>query len=458
MTKPLDLAQIDRPTPRYQRILDRDGDRVPEVLRIDTNPIPRTDPIDFARYTSPEFFAREMEKMWPKVWQFACRDEHVPKPGDYYVYEIGRNSLIIIRSDDGSLKAYHNSCLHRGTKLKPADGCGRSKSIECPYHGWTWSLDGELIQVPCSWDFPHLDRAAMALPQARVDSWNGLIFVNLSDEGPSLLEYLEVIPDHFKNWGMQDWYVSVHARKELPCNWKAAQDAFIEGYHTNKVHPQCVSTAGDINAQHDIFGDHVSRDLVALGVSSPSMQTPPGEQEILNMMLMGDGSILGGRPKLEAGETARSVMARNMRETLKAQCELDLSGYCNAEIIDSIKYTLFPNLFIFAGISVRILYVYRPLGNDPDRSIFDILFMRPIPKNGERPEPAEIVTVSESGSYRDVPGMDPGFGELFDQDTNILRRQRDGMHASKRGRGVYSAYMESRLRHIQHTLDKYLSA
>ena len=456
MSDAVERSAVMRPAPSYQQILDRDGDRVPDVLRLDCNPIPSVAPIALERYTSQAFFDREMEKMWGKVWQFACRDEHVASPGDYHVYEIGRRSVIITRAEDGGLRAYHNSCLHRGTKLK--EGSGWSKAIQCPYHGWTWSLDGALETVPCAWDFPHLDKGAMNLPGVRVESWNGMVFINLSEEGPSLREYLEVLPDHFARWDMTDWYVSVHARKELPCNWKAAQDAFIEGYHTNLVHPQCVGTAGDINAQHDIFGDHVSRDIVALGVSSPSLPEPLPEQAILDMMLMGDGSVIGGRPVLADGETARSMMARTVRATMAEQFGMDLSQLSNAEVIDSIKYTLFPNLFIFAGISVRVLYVYRPIGNDPDRCTFDILFLRPVPPGGERPDPAEVVVVSEDGSYADVPGMDPGFGQLFDQDTNILRLQRAGMHASKAGVGVYSAYLESRLRHIQHTLDKYLDA
>ena len=426
MTSSISLSEINRPEPTYQMILDRDGGRVPDVLRIDENPLPPLDPIAFERYTSQAFADLEMARMWGRVWQFACRDEHVANTGDFHVHEVGRNSVIIVRDEAGGLRAYHNSCLHRGTKLK--EGTGWSPAINCPYHGWTWSLEGDLVNVPCAWDFPHLDKAKMGLP------------------------------DHFSNWDMTDWYVSVHARKELPCNWKAAQDAFIEGYHTNLVHPQCVGTAGDINAQHDIFGDHVSRDIVALGVSSPSLPQPLPEQEIADMMLMGDGAVIGGRPVLEPGETARSMMARTIRATMAEQFGLHLDGLSNAEVIDSIKYTLFPNLFIFAGISVRVLYVYRPIGNDPDRCTFDILFLRPVPAGGERPAPAEVVAVGEHESYIDVPGMDPGFGELFDQDTNILRLQRAGMHASKVGAGVYSAYLESRLRHIQHTLEKYLQS
>ncbi|WP_156680912.1 aromatic ring-hydroxylating oxygenase subunit alpha [Sphingomonas profundi] len=446
-----------RPTPTYQDIMRSDGGRIADVLALDVNPKQAGGRVSFDRYTSQTFFDREMEKMWGKVWQFACRDEHVPEIGDYYVYDIGRSSIIVVRTADG-LRAYYNSCLHRGTKLKESASSGCSAVIQCPYHGWTWGLDGTLLDVPCPWEFPHVDTSAMPLPKARVESWNSLIFVNLSDEGPGLHEYLQVLPDHFHAWTFDDWYVAVHAQKELGCNWKAAQDAFIEAYHTGMVHPQCVGTSGDINSQHDIFSDHVSRDLVALGVPSPSLPVPPSEQDILDQMLMGDSGILdGGRPTLVEGETARSVMARNMRATMD-RLGVDTSGATTAELIDSIKYTVFPNLFIFAGFSLRVLYVYRPLGMDPDRCTFDILFMRPVPKDGTRPAPAEPVRVTEGESYAAVPGMDPGFATLFDQDTRIMRLQREGMHASKVGYGTYSTYLESRLRHIHDVIDRYLAA
>ena len=457
ITKSPTLAELDLPKPSYQEVLDRDGDSVPDVLRTQQNPIPPTAPVELARYTSQAFFDREMQKMWTRVWQFACREEHVAEPGDYFVYDIGRHSVIITRCDDGSLKAYHNSCLHRGTQLKPRGSLGHSPLIQCPYHGWTWNLDGSLVEVPCEWEFPHIDRDELALDQCRVATWNTLVFINLADEGPSLGEYLEVLPEHFRNWDFSGWRTSVHARKELPCNWKAAQDAFIEAYHTRLVHPQAMGTSGDVNAQHDIFGDHVSRDIVALGVSSPLLDEPLDDASILQQMLMGDAAVMGERPSLTDGESARGVMARNMRETME-QFGLDVSGHSIAESIDSIKYTLFPNLFIFAGLSLRVLYQYRPLGNDPDRCTFDILFMRPNPPDQPPLEPATVVHVSEDGSYSDVPGMDPGFAEVFDQDTAILRAQRDGMHASKRGVATFSAYLESRLRHIHNTLDKYLNA
>ncbi len=458
MNSPIDMKQLQRPSPSYQDILRGDGAPVPEVLTRQSNPPQSLENIAFSRYTSRAFFDAEMEKVWRVAWQYACREEHIPNPGDYYVYDIGRISLVIVRTESGAIKAYHNSCLHRGTKLKPSESSGWSPTISCPYHGWTWSLEGELSKVPCAWDFPHLDKSRERLPEVRVDTWNSLVFVSMAKEGPSLMEYLDVMPEHFKNWDMTDWVISVHSQKELECNWKAALEAFIEAYHTAQVHPQTVPTSGDTNQQHDIFSDHISRDLVALGIPSPSYEKPMTQQDILDQMLMGDRAMVGDRLMVPEGMTARQVMADVLRRKMTEEYGLDVSGYSVAEMIDSIKYTVFPNLFIFAGVSLKILYQYRPLGHDQDRCLFDIMFLRPVPKGQPRPAPAEPVRITEAESYADVPGMDPGFGLLFDQDTSIMRAQREGMYASEKGGGTYSFYLESKLRHLHHVIDKYLAA
>ena len=446
--------QAGPPGPSYQEVLEADGDAA-AILRIEAAVPQGTEDISLVRYTSQDFFDLEMRKMWRKVWQFACRDEHLPEPGDYYVYDIGRHSILLVRTEDGRIKGYHNSCLHRGTKLKPSNSSGWSASLQCPYHGWTWSLEGTLSDVPCAWEFPHLDYQANRLPEVQVDVWNSLVFINMDKDAAPLAEYLQVLPDHCKAWDFNGWYTSVHARKELACNWKAAQEAFIEGYHGPMVHPQLSGSAA--MQQHDIFSDHVSRDIVALGVRSQRGDKMLSEQQVLDGMLMGDRSLVDGdRPKVPEGSTARAVMAAQMRQTFATQFGLDLSGMSTSEVLDSIKYTLFPNLFIFTGISLRILYVYRPLGTDPNRCLFDIIFMRPAPKDQPCPDPAPVTFVGEAESYRDVPGMDAGFGLLFDQDTQIMRWQKEGNHASEKGAITYSRYIESRLRHNHAVLDKYL--
>ncbi len=163
-----DIAQLQRdhfPGRTYRDIARADGEQLPPVIECQSNPDQSTEDIPFERYTSRAFFDREMRQMWRKVWQFACRDEHVREVGDYYVYDIARFSLVIVRTDEG-LRAYHSSCLHRGTKLKPSRSNGWSGSIQCPFHGWQWNLDGTIRHIPCDWEFPQLDRAKACLPQA----------------------------------------------------------------------------------------------------------------------------------------------------------------------------------------------------------------------------------------------------------------------------------------------------
>ena len=441
----------------YEDIIRSDSGQPAEVLLRKANPAQSSDDVPFYRYTSPEFFELEMQKVWRKVWQFACRDEHVPEVGDYYVYDIGRYSVVIVRTENG-LKAYHNSCLHRGTKLKPSGSSGWSAELQCPYHGWTWTLEGTLNEVPCSWDFPHLDYEANRLPEVKVESWNGFVFINMDPDAKPLLDYLEVVPEHFAKWRFERWYPYLHIQKELSCNWKTAQEAFMEAYHTPLVHPEMTHVVGDWNMQHDIFGDHVSRDLCPLGVSSPTSKLGLTEQDLLDRSLLGDPEIVPAekRIKVQEGETARIVMAREMRKTFKEVYDLDLSHLSDAEMIDSLKYNIFPNLFIYGGPGLPQIQQFRPLGTDVHRCVFDLLVFRPA-KPGETPEPAQPVRITEADSYGDVPGVSPFMGSVLDQDTQILAWQHEGMMASEKGAETLSRYQESRIRRVHETMDKYLN-
>ena len=120
--------------------------------------------VPYEEFTSPSYAALEHDHMWSRTWQWACREEHIPEPGDYYVYDIGDRSAIVVRGPDGTVRAFHNACLHRGTQLKPPATAGYSPKLRCPFHGWTWNLDGELIDLPCEWDFPHVDADRVPTP------------------------------------------------------------------------------------------------------------------------------------------------------------------------------------------------------------------------------------------------------------------------------------------------------
>ena len=135
--------------------------------------------VEVSRYISPEHVRLESERLWPHAWQMACREEEIPEAGDYFEFEIGDQSLLITRTPSGEIKAFFNSCLHRGTQL--AKGCGNLTSFNCPFHGWSWSLDGENRQVLDAADFPGIEDQDLRLPQAQVGTWGGFVFVKLTE-------------------------------------------------------------------------------------------------------------------------------------------------------------------------------------------------------------------------------------------------------------------------------------
>lgn len=439
------------PGPSTRDIILGDGDLVPERLVTETYEFLGDRDLGLERYTSEAFFRREMKDLWPRVWQWACREEHIPEPGDYITYEIGPFSVIIVRGNDGRIRAFRNSCPHRGTQFRQPDSCGSMSEIRCPFHGWTFDLEGRLKDLPCRWDFPHVSDD-LTLSEVRADIWGGFVFINLDRDCPPLREFLGVLPDHLKDgWSLENRYVTLHVQKELNTNWKAAQEAFLEAYHVIETHAEYLPVVCDANAQYDIYGDHVSRFVHTQGVPSPHYEKQQTQQEILNKMLVAPDI------RVPEGETARAVAARVLRDNLSKLWDVDLTGYSTSEMLDSIEYFLFPNACFFPGVTLPMVYRFRPMGLDPGRTLFDLMFLRPLPPGMERPEPPEPVRIAENRSFTTVPGMDPTLGHVYDQDTSILSAQWRGMHAGDKPGATLGNYQEIRIRHMHRTLDKYLA-
>ncbi len=156
------------------------------------------------RYYSSAFAQLEIERMWPKVWQLACMVDHVAEPGDYFEYRCGPYGVLIVRGDDGGLRAFQNACRHRGNSLCVGSGSGL-RELKCGYHGWTWDLAGTLKRVPDRKGFGSLRMSDFPLVPARVEVWDGLVFVNLDMGAMPLLEYLEAVPDDIAWCNLRDF-------------------------------------------------------------------------------------------------------------------------------------------------------------------------------------------------------------------------------------------------------------
>lgn len=443
------------PGPTVQELLCSTKEDVRYPLNEESYKFLGTDDIDYSRYTSKEYFELEMERMWTKVWQWACREEHIPEVGDHVVYDIGKYSIIVVRSAPDTVKAFYNSCLHRGTKLCQSGSSGSASQLTCPYHGWAWNLDGSLKDIPSAWDFQHIKAAEFGLPEVKVELWGGFVFINMDPDAKPLLEYISPLADHFAKWNLKDRYITVHVQKELPCNWKAAAEAFMENYHTKTVHPQLTMSTSGPSTQYDILGDHVSRFYCLTTFPDPVIGRELSEQEKLDLALVGDSGLR--EPLLvPEGGTARHTLADFLRKQFDEVFDVEVGDLTDGEIIDTMEYTLFPNMFLFPGLSLPMIYRFRPLGTDPERSLFDLLFLRPVPRSGERPEPPEPFYVGMDESYTVVPDLDKGMAVVYDQDTSNLGLQQEGMRTSKKPGQSLANFQEVRIRHMHQTLGRYV--
>lgn len=445
--------------PTTQEIIAGDKVGAPEWVRSESYRFLGDGDISTRRYYDPEFARLEYENLWSRTWQFACREEHIPEVGDYYVYDLGRSSFIITRVAENDIRAYYNACLHRGTKLRASGTDGCTSEFKCPFHGWTWNLDGSLQKAVCDWDFPHVQPQKFSLPEARVECLAGFVFINRDHDAPPLAEYLgPEFMEHINQWGLDNRYITCHVSKKIPANWKLTMEAFMEAYHVIETHPQVAVSNADANSQYDIYGEHVNRFISPLGVLSPHLKGQYTEQDILDQFTVGDSSVLGDVDRtLAEGETARQRMADTLRSMFEQATKTDLSNVSDSELLDCFSYTLLPNTFVFPGISLPMVYRFRPDPDDHRVTIYEVFFLRPVPQQGERPLPAEPVHLQPHQSFTEAEGMDPGFGAILDQDTENLLLQQEGIEASAKPGLTLGNYQEIRVRHFEQAVDKYVA-
>ncbi len=431
----------------YQELLDTDTKPVPPVLRAVSPPEAFVAEVPRSRYVSQAFHDLEMEKLWKRVWQMACREEQIPEVGDYYIYEIGDHSILVVRSASDTIRAFHNVCLHRGRLLR--EHSGRAEEFRCPFHGWTWDLDGQMTELPCRWDFPHVDRDDYQLPELQVGRWEGFVFVNMDDDCEPFEDYIGVLPEHFERWPLGERYLEAHVAKKLPCNWKVAQEAFMEAYHVVATHPHLMASLGDSNSQYDVWGN-VSRAVTATGIASPHLRDM-SEQDILDS-IVGRSTDAPPFMKVPAGMTARELIGQTFRINFQATVPgaYDLT---DAELIDSIDYTLFPNFHPWGGFA-KVNYRFRPMGNDPNRCIMEVFFLAPF--RGKRPPAAKTQWLEEDDDWTEAVELGL-LSKVFNQDTFNMGKIQAGLRAKPDGMVPFARYQESKMRHFHSLLEQWIA-
>jgi choline monooxygenase len=190
-------------------------------------------------YTSQVFYKREVERIFMKVWNFFGRVEQVPNPGDYFTVDFAGVSLIILRDDEGIVRAFANTCRHRGSEL--LEGSGQCKAIVCPYHSWTYKLNGELAGAPEMEQTVGFRKEEHGLIPLRVETWGGFIFVNFDKDAAPLSSYIGGLPDKLAPYRLEDMQLARRREYIMDCNWKLFVENAKESYHIKTVHKKTIN-------------------------------------------------------------------------------------------------------------------------------------------------------------------------------------------------------------------------
>jgi nitrite reductase/ring-hydroxylating ferredoxin subunit len=416
------------------------------------------------RYTTTEFSELELERLWPRVWQIAGREEELAAAGDFLEYAIGDDSIVVVRTEPGDLAAFHNACRHRGTRL--AEGCGAfgNGEIRCPYHAWTYALDGRLVRVPDVEEFVGLP-PDLALRPVRVECWGGFVFVNMDLEAEPLLDFLDPLPTLLARYRFDELRFRTYRTTIIHANWKAVVDAFNESYHVQGLHEQILPWTDDTSIAYEQFERHshygrlpgARRELRP----SPRLGLQPDdydEGEILGALVAGlGGAFLGEEREAVAelrasGPPAGSTLLgayQDRRMTLLAQRGFDTSGFTPDLMTSADDVFWFPNMVgpVYPGSA--LLFRVRPNGRDPNSSIKDTWVL-------EWPRPGSEWRMPERRFYPDW--HERKWGEITEQDyTNLANVQR-GMHSRGFDGSRLASKQESNVLHMHRVVDRYLTS
>ncbi len=413
---------------------DRKPELVPEVFKR-SSPMPGGPAkISTNRFYKKEYHDLEVEHIWKKCWQMACREDDIPEIGDYYVYTVAHLNYIVVRTGEKKFKAHVNACLHRGRLLRECSG-KRASEFRCPYHGWSWNIDGRLKDLTAEWDFPGVRADVATLPQAKVATWGGFVFINPDPDAISLQDYMgPAMIAHYAKAKLQNRYKQADVVKVIRCNWKVAMEAFLEAYHIFSTHPQLLLAGGDLaDVRYDVFGNWGRLGHVGVSGSSPHR-----------------GFVL---PKELALETWRKVADFN-REYLRGLIGDEVEQYSDAELNEQSFNNLFPNFSPWGGWA-RIVYRFRPNGDNPDECLMQTMLLAPWPEGKPKPPPKPTRHLGADDHWTDAPELGT-LAKIFEQDCGNIPHVQTGLKTKQPAYVWYSGYQESIIRNFHKNYERAL--
>jgi nitrite reductase/ring-hydroxylating ferredoxin subunit len=362
-------------------------------------------PVD--AYISPEYARAEKDRLWAKVWQVACREEEIPKVGDYITYDILDQSVIVVRNAEHIISAYHNVCMHRGRRL--ARGCGHTGRFICKFHGWQWDIHGENVMVLDKGDWGDcLNEGNLRLNAVRTGTWGGYVFINFDPDAEPLEEFLKPVQHWLDPFEIGKMRYRWRKWLYFPCNWKVALEAFNESYHVSGTHPQLLKytankTWSRAHGKHSCMGfGTAGEDKAGAGTTSISTRMGVDPRKLAaDFMehLLETVNANTTQTFVDAAKTLVDVLPEGtpadvvVAKMTELACATDAARGVIWPDIDpqlfsesGIDWHIFPNTVLLHGVTFVLGYRARPNGFDPDSCIFEVYVLERFPE-GQEPRP-----------------------------------------------------------------------
>lgn len=412
------------------------------------------------RYTDPEFARREWQAIWSKTWTCAGLTSDLSREGDWIRYDLGHESLLIVRGRDGALRAFHNVCRHRARRLLDADG-GRAASFVCPFHGWIYGLDGACLRVS---DRELFEAEALAgelgLAPIRCETWGAFVFVCLDPDAPPLVEALEPMPSLLAAYRVEDMHLVKDVCVEVECNWKVACEAFLEPYHTHATHPQIIDTIDEVHNQYDFYPHGHSRVISPLGIPSPRIRDRSQLSAGLRETLLAAGIDPAG---FEGTATDVREALRRAKRRPDNPFGIDYTRFSDGQVVDNWNPSIFPNLALNMLPEAVQVMRFLPHPTSPAKSTFHVWTLMAQTRPGVRPtpffgvEPDADLSGATRPPRRRTTQERPEVGDVLEQDISNMSRVQQGL-VSASCEALRLSEQEQRIQQLHAEIDRRIAS
>jgi phenylpropionate dioxygenase-like ring-hydroxylating dioxygenase large terminal subunit len=398
----------------------------------------------------------EMDRLWPRVWNIGGWSNEIPRVGDFVTHQLGRESILMVRQSDGSVKAFHNVCVHRGNRLVYADH-GSADRFTCTYHGWQYDHGGNLVHVQDEDDFPQGNPCGkLSLPEIPCEVWAGFIWYNMDVNCFPLGGFLGEVKDYFEMHNLDAAKRVYYKVCEVNFNWKALHDNFCESYHLPSTHPQISDYYEDDYKNTDFELYETGHNLMKMKGSLPSLRD--SAPFAINEKLAADMQTWGLNVADFDGRAhaVRHALQAQKRKLGPSRGFDYFQRLPDSWLTDAYHFNVFPGTSITFVSESCSLQRCEPHPTDPNKSIYEHWYMSLKANDADLVAGPEGMVAFEEVPKRVVKYGEETLSEVADQDLERASGQQLGFQ-SRGFTGAYLSGQENRVQQFHNFIDRYIS-